>query len=167
MQPSWSNIKARGRMSSQTGAPFNIGEKVVSILYKSPTGELERVDMREAEGVDFKPQGEVLGRWVRDFKDEGAEGKAQGVAAAESAEGLLWSLVEGGCDAPEAAVLKQFLALWLERKRILRPQGPRSPKGQQYRHPASERELWVDWVEPAPELAEAVQKALNKGLLLM
>ncbi len=157
----WSNIKSLGRHSVQTGAPFSEGERIVSFLYKTEEGSLERADLKESESEAFVPAGEILGRWVRPFKAGGAAHREEAIAKAQSAEELFWSLVDKEAQALEAAVLKQLLALWLERKRLLRAVGGRGATGQKYIQPRSGRECWVEWVQPSPDLVSNVTAALE------
>ena len=108
-----------------SGSPFSEGDRVVSFLVRDDAGEYSRFDCLESLEREKSPQGEILCRWTRTFKP---------VAAATdhdkelkmSAETLFLSLTdeEPEGDGPdENADLKRFLALMLERKRVLKNRG--------------------------------------------
>lgn len=137
-----------------TGEPFADGRRYVSWLVQEDDGELRRYDISAEKEAEFAPTGEVVCRWRQIYK-KAPECKTPDQKQKETAEGLFFSLFENdpaeseppaendGMDnaatAPkdEAAstatsenpeAMKKFLALLLERKRILRPRGI-SPDG--------------------------------------
>lgn len=131
-------IKPAARQSRISGAQFAPGEAFVSIIHLDSSGELQRVDLQPEEAVQFRPEGPELGRWRRKMREEG-DGEAQARREQlQNAEDLFLSLsgapalmtqaVESPADAPDLssqagesiAVLRFFLALMLERKRLLR-----------------------------------------------
>lgn len=117
-------LKPPANACGVTQIAFQDGDRVVSFLVReSATGEFVRFDCladREAEAV---LPGEMLCRWTRRYRAVPAEVNTER-ALKMSAESLLLSLTEDP-DAPveENGPLKQFLALMLERKRLLRPRG--------------------------------------------
>jgi hypothetical protein len=148
----WSLIQGKSRVCACSQKPFQPGDRVLSVLYKNALGEWERSDLLEAEKNHFNSEGVVLARWVHTFKDAGESTRIEGKAKLQSAETLFWSLVDEGSDLMEVRCLKQFLALWLERKKHLKPQGKRSLEGQFYLQASTGRQVWVDWVELTPQL---------------
>ena len=62
-------------------------------------------------------------------------------------------------------VLKQMLALLLERKRILRPKGRPEGGFQLYLHPSSKREFLVPQKELSEELVFNIQSQINAFLV--
>ena len=136
-----------------TQAPFQEGDRVVSFLVRdAASGEFLRIDSLAAQENNATISGEVLCRWTRTFKPAPADVNLDR-ALRLSAESLFLSLTEDP-DAPvdENGPLKQFLALMLERKRILRPRG-RSADGARlvYEHMRSKRMIEV----PAGEMDDA------------
>ncbi|MBC2594056.1 hypothetical protein H5P28_07250 [Ruficoccus amylovorans] len=146
-------FKPPARESSVSGETFSEGEIVVCILHLDAEGQLQRVDLREEEADAFSAPGGVLGRWRREVKtpnEEAREARRQLMATTEE---LFVSLFEESDPEGEQdrAVLKQLLALMLERKRVLRRVGPAVKGVQRYRHPKQDREYDVpmDDIDPA------------------
>jgi hypothetical protein len=111
-----------------TQTAFQEGDRVVSFLVRdAATGEFVRLDCLAAneQEVNLGPN-EVLCRWTRAFKPIPA-GVNLDRALRLSADSLFLSLTEDP-DAPveENGPLKQFLALMLERKRLIRARGESS-----------------------------------------
>jgi len=109
--------------------------------------------------------------------ERGGAGDAERVAGAEE---FFVQLVEGdalsgesGADAPAAeeveevrSVLKFLLALHLERKRVLRPQGRISSDGSQvYRHGKRDREYRIYPVEVDAEMFRRIEEQLDLVLV--
>lgn len=126
---------------------------MVSFLVRdAATGEFVRLDcLAEHEAAATFP-GEVLCRWTRTFRPVVAEVNVDR-ALKLSAENLFLTLTED-LDAPveENGALKQFLALMLERKRLVRARGT-SPDGSRriYEHGRTKRMIEV----PAGEMDDA------------
>jgi hypothetical protein len=106
-----------------TGAAFQAGDRVVSFLARDAAGEYRRWDcIAAAEGATL-PEGEVLCRWTRVFKPPQPEANPER-ALRMTAEALFLSLtVDGTGGVEENGPLKQFLALMLERKRVVKNRG--------------------------------------------
>ena len=122
-----------------SATPFEDGDTYVSYLVVDKSKELQRFDISAEAASDYRPEGELLCRWRQVYKKE-PEKDNSGRRQKETAEGLFLSLYEEDPDAlesgenvgeteAEAEILKQFLALLLERKRVLRPRG-KTPDGQ-------------------------------------
>jgi hypothetical protein len=112
------------RQDASTGQPFSDGDRVTSALWRDlATGEVRRSDWVEGGLLDYAPEGEVFCRWSHVFKEKGGP-EQPGHQLKLTAEALFLGLCENGNDrSPENAPLKQFLALMLERKRVLKPRG--------------------------------------------
>lgn len=120
-----------------TANPFQVGEAYVSYLVIDANNELQRFDVSADHDEEFQPEGELLCRWRQIYKKE-PEKDESARRQRETAEGLFLSLYEdpeedaSGADeaAPdeEREILKKFLSLLLERKKVLRPRGD-SPDG--------------------------------------
>lgn len=159
------NLQPQADTCFVTQTVFTEGARVVSFLVRDPAaGEFRRYDcLAEAEGTN-QPPGEVLCRWTRIFKP-----RPVGVNAERelklSAESLFLSLTEEGSgDVSENMQLKQFLALMLERKRVLKNRGRSIGGNQVYEHMRSKRMIEVPAGEMDAEFFLSVREKL--GLLI-
>ena len=159
------NLQPQAGMCFVTQAAFSEGARVVSFLVRDEAaGEYRRYDcLAEAEG-DNLPPGEVLCRWTRIFKP-----RPVGVDAERelkmSAESLFLSLTEDGAgDVSENSQLKQFLALMLERKRVLKNRGRSIGGNLVYEHMRSKRMIEVPAGEMDAKFFMSVREKL--GLLI-
>jgi hypothetical protein len=120
MELSLQPLAAVSRISSR---PFAEGERVVSYLVRSVTNEIERHDLLAAEDVDYRPAGFVFCRWAQLFKPRKADENPER-ALKLTAENLFLTLADPANEPnPANTPLLQFLALMLERKRLIRPRG--------------------------------------------
>jgi hypothetical protein len=120
MELSLQPLAPRSRLSNQ---PFADGDRVVSYLVRSVTNEVERHDVFLAEDVGYRPEGFVFCRWVQLFKPRLIEENSER-ALKLTAESLFLTLADPANEPdPANTPLLQFLALMLERKRLLRPRG--------------------------------------------
>lgn len=106
-----------------SGRAFAEGDRVVSYLVRELSGEIARRDLLEAEDGKFMPPAFVYCRWVVDFKHRRAEENADRTLKL-TAENLFVTLADPANE-PNAAntPLLQFLALMLERKKLIKPRG--------------------------------------------
>lgn len=125
-----------------SGLVFAAGDSVVSFLVREPTsGDLRRLDCLETAEPSAVLPGEVLCRWKRSFKPHAAESSHERELKL-TAESLFLSLADDA-DAEANVPMKQFLALMLERKRVLKVRG-RTPAGALlYEHMRSKRMIEV------------------------
>ena len=107
-----------------SGEPFTAGARVASHLVRMGAAlEIMRFDVLETHVADFRPEGFVACRWVQPFKPRRA-GENPDRALKLTAENLFVTLADPTTEpTPENTRLLQFLALMLERKKILRPRG--------------------------------------------
>lgn len=165
-------IKTIARKSTLSGQAFSPGDSVVSLVYKdADAGELGRADLLPDELERFGLPGPVLGRWTRVVKDPDDEAVSARETMA-SAEDFFFSLYEGENqgDASEAqetaAMLKHLLSLMLERKRVLRPVGPRQTEGSQtYLHVKTKRTLEAPIAEISTELMVKIEATIGDIML--
>lgn len=152
-------IRSVGEASGHSGNAFVPGDRVWSYLYRSPEGLIERLDVLEAERDQLPFEGGVICCWSQLIKEKGVSEAEERRAALQSADEVFLSLFEA--DEAEAADeetsgardrLKFFLALQLERKRVLKPLG-----GRRYRHMPTKRELVVPDMEITGELIASFQ----------
>jgi hypothetical protein len=112
-----------------TGRAFAEGDRVVSRLVREPSGEVARHDVLASEEGAYTKPAFVFCTWAIAFKARRAEENA-GRTLKLTAENLFVTLADplGESDEMNTPML-QFLALLLERKKILRPRGL-TPDGQ-------------------------------------
>ncbi|HKB91415.1 MAG TPA: hypothetical protein VKC60_12925 [Opitutaceae bacterium] len=110
-------------VSHLTGHAFADGERVTSYLTRSDTGEVVRQDILATEETDFKALGFVFCSWTHPFKPR-AMHENPDRALKLTAENLFVTLADPTTESDPANIpLLQFLALMLERKKILKPRG--------------------------------------------
>ncbi|MCH2154429.1 MAG: hypothetical protein MK080_00320 [Opitutales bacterium] len=147
-------IQRFGRVSTVTGRKFEPGDLVVCLIYVGPEGDIQRADMHQEEEADFDVMEQsLLGRWVRSVKEKlGDEDNSQSI---QSTEDLFLGLFQHDRseDSEEVELLKHFLGLMLERRRVLKPEGPRAHSGQQtYIHTKSKQSYQVPVLALEPEM---------------
>jgi hypothetical protein len=150
-----------------SGSPFTKGDRVVSFLVRDDAGEYARFDCRETLEREKAPEGEILCRWTRTFKPVAAV-TDHDKELKMSAETLFLSLTseEPEGDGPdENADLKRFLALMLERKRVLKNRGTNRESGTiRYEHMPSKQMIEVPGGEMDVEFFMSMRDKL--GVLL-
>ena len=168
------HLKPIARQSSLTGMEFQPGQRVVSLLFLDPGGELRREDLLEEEIADYKTEGTLLCRWARVVRLRGQDDEAVAKRhALGSAEELFLALAHAEAEAedsgelesvpgplPAASIplLRHLLALLLERKRILRAV-PGAPG--RYRHVKSGEVFTVASVPWEPEELASLSEILQ------
>ena len=144
-----------------SGQPFAEGDRVASFLVRGATLEIVRHDLLEAQAAQFAPAGFVACRWVQAFKPQSQENAARTLKL--NAENLFLTLSDPMNELNvESTRLLQFLALMLERKKLLRPKG-RSTDGTKnvYEHAKTKQLFEVPVGELTPEFFVAVQEQLT------
>jgi hypothetical protein len=146
-----------------SGEPFAHGARVASYLVRTGASlEVVRYDVLEQHVAGVNPEGFLACKWVQVFKPRRA-GENPDRALKLTAENLFVTLADPTTEpTPENTRLVQFLALLLERKKILRPRG-RSADGQRlrYEHSRSKAIFEVPAGELTPEFFVAVQEQLS------
>ncbi len=145
-----------------SGEPFVEGARVASFLVRTASLEVVRYDVLETQSANFAPEGFLACRWVQVFKPRKA-GENPDRALKLTAETLFMALIDPATEpTPESIRLIQFLALMLERKRMLRPKG-RSADGTRlrYEHAKTKQMFDVPAGELTPEFFVAVQEQLS------
>lgn len=156
------HLQPLATMCFVSGEPFVEGARVVSHLVRNAALEVVRYDVLEAHVANFAPEGFVACRWVHAFKPRRA-GENADRALKLTAENLFVTLADPTTEpTPDNTRLVQFLALMLERKKILRPRG-RSADGARHRfeHAKSKQMFEVPVGELTPEFFIAVQEQLT------
>ncbi|MET0262537.1 MAG: hypothetical protein ABW223_06545 [Rariglobus sp.] len=146
-----------------TGKAFQEDDRVISFLVRSETSdEVVRYDVLEASRENLKVPGFVACSWGHDFKPRKA-GENPERELKLTAENLFVTLADPSVElAPENERLVQFLALMLERKKLLRPKG-RAADGQRnlYEHAKTKQIYAVPAGELSPEFFIAIQEQLG------
>lgn len=145
-----------------SGASFSDDERIASYLVRTASLEIVRYDVLEAHAASFSPEGFVACRWVHAFKLRSA-GENPDRALKLTAENLFFALADPATEPSiENTRLVQFLALMLERKKILRPKG-RSADGERnlFEHAKTRQMFEVPAGDLNPEFFIAVQEQLS------
>lgn len=145
-----------------SGVAFVAGARVASFLVRTATMQIVRYDVLEENVANFSPEGFVACRWVHAYKPRVA-GENPEREMKMTAENLFVTLADPATEpTTESVRLVQFLALMLERKKILRPKG-RSADGQRqvYEHAKTKQIFEVPVGELTPEFFVAVQEQLS------
>ena len=145
-----------------SGQPFVEGARVASYLVRATTLEVVRYDVLEEQAGSFAPEGFVACRWVQAYKPRRA-GENADRALKLNAENLFLTLADPTNELNvESTRLVQFLALMLERKKLLRPKG-RNADGTKnvYEHAKTKQRFEVPVGELTPEFFVAVQEQLS------
>lgn len=146
-----------------SGEPFVEGARVASYLVRTgPAMEIVRFDLLESRVEAFSPEGILACRWVHPYKPR-RSGENPDRALKLTAENLFVTLADPTTEpTPENTRLVQFLALMLERKRILKPRGPSADGARvRYEHAKSKAIFEVPAGELTPEFFVAVQEQLS------
>jgi len=156
------NLQPRASTCFISGIPFKEGDRVASLLARKESGEVVRYDALEANAGSLVPEGFVACRWVQVFKAHPRAGDADR-ALKLTADNLFLTLADPSTEASaETDRLVRFLALLLERKRLLRPRG-RSPDGGRdlYEHSRTKQLFEVPAIELSPEFFASVRGQLS------
>jgi hypothetical protein len=146
-----------------SGEPFLEGARVASYLVRTgPAMDIVRYDLLESRVEGFSPEGILACRWVHPYKPR-RSGENPDRALKLTAENLFVTLADPTTEpTPENTRLVQFLALMLERKRILKPRGPSADGARvRYEHAKSKAIFEVPAGELTPEFFVAVQEQLS------
>jgi hypothetical protein len=145
-----------------SGEPFVEGSRVASFLVRATTMEVVRYDLIEGHAANFSPEGFVACRWVHVFKPR-KPGDTSEKDLKLTAETLFTTLADPLTEqTAESTRLLQFLALLLERKKILRPKGQTADRERNvYEHAKSKQLFEVPAGELTPEFFIAVQEQLS------
>jgi hypothetical protein len=156
------NLQPRATVCAVSGRPFAEGDRVSSLLVRSDSGDVARIDALEAESGALAPEGFVACRWVQVFKPHSREENPERTLKL-GADALFQTLADPSTVmTPETARLVRFLALLLERKRLLRPRG-RTADGERelFEHAGTRQMFEVPAMELTPEFFASVQGQLS------
>lgn len=146
-----------------SGESFVEGMRVASFLVRSGAAlEILRYDVLEAHAGGFTPDGIVACKWVQVFKPRRHDENPDRTLKL-TAESLFVALTDPATEpTPENTRLVQFIALMLERKKILKPRG-RSKDGERnlFEHAKTKQIFEIPVGELTPEFFVAVQEQLS------
>ncbi len=156
------NLQPRAASCFVSGRAFLEGDRVASLLARTDAGAVVRYDALESHAGSLQPEGFVACRWIQVYRQPLKEGNAER-ALKLTAETLFLALADPSTEAtPETGRLVRFLALLLERKRLLRPKG-RAPGGIRdlYEHARTKLLYEVPAIDLSPEFFVAVREQLS------
>ena len=145
-----------------TGDAFQEGDRVVSRLVRNASLEIMRYDVAETRVAELAVEGTLVCSWVQAFKPRLKEANPDR-ALKMTAENLFVTLADPANE-PDAETVRliQFLALMLERKRLLRAKGRSADGGRNVFEHAKTKQLFeVPAGEFDPAFFVAVQAQLS------
>jgi hypothetical protein len=156
------NLQPRAPTCFVSGQPFREGDRVASVLVRTDAGEIARYDALEANAASLVPGGFVACSWIQVYKPKPPEENAD-KALKLTADTLFQTLADPSSEqTAETARLVRFLALMLERKRLLRPRG-KTPDGLReiYEHSRTRQLYEVTAIDLSPEFFSTVREQLS------
>ncbi len=151
-----------------SGRDIVAGDTVVCAVFIDELGNLDRIDFLKDEFDEALLTGKIIGRWERvvSANPDEDEKMARKMSLASSEDFFLSLFDEtSSVQTDESDVVKQMLALLLERKRILRPQGRVSGGVQKYLHVATKRIFEVPQKNLDEELIVKIQSQLGSIII--
>ncbi len=151
-----------------SGRDIAAGDTVVCAVFIDELGNLDRMDFLKDEFDETLLTGKIIGRWERvvSANPDEDEKMARKMSLASSEDFFLSLFDEASSvQTDESDVVKQMLALLLERKRILRPQGRVSGGVQKYLHVATKRIFEVPQKNLDEELIVKIQSQLGSIII--
>lgn len=159
----WS-IRSLSKRCGVSGEPFSDGDAVMCFVFKTKSGEIERMDVLERNVPALKdPPGTLVGFWRRVFSSDPAA-FADAKQKLISQEDFFFSLF----DVPpseDGEILKQFVALYLERKRVLRVSGTPKNGFQNFVHIKSKKEFSVPVRDADPETLARLASVIDAFII--
>jgi len=157
------NLQPMATTCFVTGKTFDEGERVISFLVRNASSdEVMRYDVLETSREGFSPSGIIACSWAHPYKPKKV-GENPERELKLTAENLFVTLADPAVElAPENERLVQFLALMLERKKLLRPKG-RAADGARnlYEHAKTKLIYAVPAGELNPEFFISIQEQLS------
>jgi hypothetical protein len=118
------NLPGIGTVCHVTGEAFVEDERITSLLVRSEAEDtIIRFDVKMGSLEDFEAPGKIACRWIQTFKPRVAADNPERDLKL-TAENLFLTLADPGNELNEEdSRLVQFLALMMERKRLIKPKG--------------------------------------------
>ncbi|HQF37895.1 MAG TPA: hypothetical protein PK322_02135 [Opitutaceae bacterium] len=145
-----------------TGAAFQEGDRVVCFLGHDAAGAVVRWDVLATAEPQFAAPEHTICRWVHVFKPRAKEENPERNLKL-GAESLFTTLCDPAVElSAENTPLVQFLALMLERKKLLRPKGLTADRARRlYEHAKTKQLYEVPVGDLTPEFFVKVQQQLG------
>ena len=161
-------IKPLAKKSALSEREIAPGDTVVCAVFVNEFGMLDRLDFHKDEFDVSKVAGKIIGKWERVVSEhpEADERMARRMSL-ESSEDFFVSLFDenSAVETDEVDVVKQMLALLLERKRILRAVGRPVNNVQKYIQPSTKREFSVPQKNLDEDLVIKIQSQLGSIII--
>jgi len=161
-------IKPLAKKSAFSEREIKPGDIVVCAVFINDAGELDRLDSHKDEFDDSRIMGKLIGKWERVVSDNpDADERAARRMSLESSEDFFVSMFDenSAVDADESDVIKQMLALLLERKRIIKAVGRPSAGFQKYIRVSTKREFIVPQRTLDEQLIIKIQNQLGSIII--
>lgn len=159
-------VRPISKVCGATGEVFEPGESITCFVFLDINGDLQRLDIKESCLNKLKTQMKILGRWNCIFKKAEDEEKENLKNTINTAEAVFLSLYEETKEeSQDKELLKQILALMLERKRILKRIKPFSQSIQTYIHNPSKKTYEVSMQNFDQERFNKLRTQLNDIIL--
>lgn len=163
----WS-FKTVGACSAISQEPFSPGDAIICILYKAANGELSRLDLHPEDLVpEFEAPATIIAKWSFKVRPKSVLPSEQARQMLLSVEDLFLALHTDAVpnrSSEEQSALKQLLALILERKRILKPQGLPKNYSQTYLHTKTGVMYVIDIMPPSETLLQQLKEQIGQLL---
>jgi hypothetical protein len=156
------NLQPLAPLCSVTKLSFAEGDRVTSYLIQLPSLEIVRHDVAFNKISEFAPEGKTACSWTHIFKPRSKQDNSERDLKL-NAENLFMTLADPQNEpSTETVRLIQFLALMLERKKVLRPKGLNPEKSKNvYEHAKTKQMFEVPVGELSSEFFIAVQQQLS------
>ena len=158
-----SELKTSADEYQASGQPFRAGARVTCYIFKDDSGQLQRIDFLESETGTHEIPKNFLARWTRIVKERNEEIKEAKKRSLDTAESIFLSLFEEESESStDKEALQQVLALFLERKRILKRVASEEKTIQHYYHAGTGNEFRVPMDTLEPERIIQLEDELQK-----
>ena len=159
-------IQSFSRKCAHSDKTFQPGDEVLCLLIDKIGEGLSRIDVLNEYADQVAPEGEIVGRWTRVIKPPNSSESEEQKQAVQSAEDLFISMAESvdvAIRSNSSKCMIYILAIYLERKRILRSI-PMSGIPQHYlnfQHRKTKTDYLVEQVEMTPENIAHIENNLS------
>ncbi len=154
----WS-LRSIAKKCSLCGEPFNEGDRVLCVVARDPNGQIERFDVLQECVSKLPKEMTIVGFWSRVYSTNINELQAK-KDRLTCQEEFFFSIFEGE-ETAEGELLKQLLALLLEKAKRLRALGRPEQGVQRFIHSETKREFMVPVRDFAPEEVSRIGNVLE------
>lgn len=159
-------IQSFSRKCSHSDRTFEPGDRVLCLLIDRISEGLARLDVLEEYTDEVEVDGEIVGRWMRIIKPPESSDIEERKQEMQSVEDLFLSMAESveiSIRSNSSRCMIFILALYLERKRILRsiPTTGIPQNYSNFRHRKTKKEYLVEQIEMTPENMAHIENNLS------